>query len=131
MSKSLSQTITGLQHIGIPTGDIKATIEFYKTLGFEEAFSTTNLASEGKVVFLKRGALIIETYEGDAAMADGAIDHIALDVNDIDAAFSAAQDGGYQMLDSSVQSLPFWEYGVKFFTIRGPNKEKVEFCQKL
>ncbi len=27
--------------------------------------------------------------------------------------------------------LPFWENGVKFFTIEGPNKEKVEFSQYL
>ena len=26
-----------------------------------------------------------------------------------------------------VHFLPFWENGVKFFTIEGPNKEKVEF----
>lgn len=131
MSEALSRTITGLQHIGIPTGDIQATIAFYKTLGFEVAHSTANPASGAKVAFLKRGALVIETYEDKAAMADGAIDHIALDVTDIDAAFKAAKDGDYQMLNDAVQSLPFWEHGVKFFTIRGPNKEKVEFCQKL
>ena len=28
-----------------------------------------------------------------------------------------------------VHFLPFWENGVKFFTIEGPNKEKVEFSQ--
>ena len=30
-----------------------------------------------------------------------------------------------------VHFLPFWENGVKFFTIEGPNKEKVEFSQYL
>jgi 4-hydroxyphenylpyruvate dioxygenase-like putative hemolysin len=31
----IEQCLTGLQHIGIPTNDIKATIDFYKALGFE------------------------------------------------------------------------------------------------
>jgi hypothetical protein len=35
------------------------------------------------------------------------------------------------MLDQQVNGLPFWENGVKFFTIEGPNKEKIEFCEKL
>ena len=30
-----------------------------------------------------------------------------------------------------VHFLPFWENGVKFFTIERPNKEKVEFSQYL
>lgn len=30
-----------------------------------------------------------------------------------------------------VHFLPFWENGVKFFTIEGQNKEKVEFSQYL
>ena len=31
----------------------------------------------------------------------------------------------------SIHFLPFWENGVKFFTIEGPNKEKIEFSQYL
>ena len=61
----------------------------------------------------------------------GAIDHIALDVVDIDTAFEIAQAGKYNLLDDSIQFLPFWENGVKFFTILGPNGEKVEFNQRL
>ena len=41
------------------------------------------------------------------------IQHIGIPTNDI------------------VHVLPFWENGVKFFTIEGPNKEKVEFGQYL
>ena len=41
------------------------------------------------------------------------IQHIGIPTNDI------------------VHFLPFWENGVKFFTIEGPNKEMVEFSQYL
>lgn len=38
---------------------------------------------------------------------------------------------GFSMLDTKIQFLPFWEHGVKFFTVLGPNEEKVEFSQHL
>lgn len=63
-------------------------------------------------------------------MKSGAIDHIALNVTDIDAVFSKIKELGYEMLDDNIRFLPFWEYGVRFFTIIGPNKEKIEFCEK-
>ncbi|MDD3243533.1 MAG: VOC family protein, partial [Eubacteriales bacterium] len=30
-----------------------------------------------------------------------------------------------------VKGLPFWANGVRFFTILGPNAEKIEFSQML
>ena len=38
---------------------------------------------------------------------------------------------GLNTTNDTVHFLPFWENGVKFFTIEGPNKEKVEFSQYL
>lgn len=128
----VSAYVSGIQHIGIPTNDIEKTVSFYESLGFETALRTTNEAAGEKVAFLHLKNIMIETYEtGCAAGKPGAIDHIALDVSDIDAAFRAIRSGGYSMLDHEVQFLPFWENGVKFFTILGPNSEKIEFSQML
>lgn len=124
--------ITGLQHVGIPTNDLEATVAFYTSLGFAVALRTENPKSGESVCFLTLGGLCIETYQnGCAAGKSGAVDHIALNVTDIEAAFREAKDAGRTLLDGEVQSLPFWERGVRFFTILGPNGEKVEFCQKL
>lgn len=121
---------TGVQHIGIPTNDIEKTIEFYHTLGFTTALRTVNGAEE--VAFLQLHNLMIETYQNhQAAMAYGAVDHIAIDVKDIDSLFETVRATGLTMLDNQVNSLPFWEHGVKFFTIEGPNREKIEFCERL
>ena len=121
---------TGVQHIGIPTNDIEKTIEFYHTLGFQTALRTVNGAEE--VAFLQLHNLMIETYQNrQAAMAYGAIDHIAIDVKDINSLFETVRATGLTMLDKQVNSLPFWEHGVKFFTIEGPNREKIEFCERL
>ena len=135
----------GVQHIGIPTNDIKKTIEFFQLLGFAIAFRTINGPEE--VAFLQLHNLVIETYQNhQAKMEYGAIDHIAIDVKNIDALFEEVKAKAieaekvatekqatslFRMLDTQVNGLPFWEKGVKFFTIEGPNKEKIEFCERL
>ncbi|WP_195507296.1 VOC family protein [Bacteroides cellulosilyticus] len=123
--------ITGIQHVGVPTDDIQNSILFYKVIGFEVVWQTINEQNGESVVFLRLGNLIMEVYENkQAAMKSGAIDHIALDVTGIDAVFSQMKELGYEMLDDHIRFLPFWDYGVRFFTIIGPNKEKIEFCEK-
>ena len=121
---------TGIQHIGIPTNNMEETICFYEQLGFHVALLTKN--GDETVAFMQMHNLIIETYENkSAAMQVGAIDHISLDVKDIDSLFDVMKAKHFRLLDDHVNSLPFWEHGVRFFTISGPNKEKIEFCEKL
>ena len=136
---------TGVQHIGIPTNDIDKTVDFYHKLGFETAFETVtkklltpygletvNEEADEKVVFLKLGTLVVEAYENHAAvLRAGAIDHVALDVKDIEEIYQYVNQAGLNTTQDSIHFLPFWENGVKFFTIEGPNKEKVEFSQYL
>ena len=118
---------TGIQHLGIPTNDLAASKAFYQGLGFETTFETDT------VCFLQLGTLVIETYvsedEGGAALKNGAIDHVAINVNDIEAAWKDALACGYETADTEIDSRPFFENGVRFFTIIGPNREKVEFNQ--
>ena len=132
MEMNLREQLNGVQHIGIPTNDIENTIEFYQKLGFEIAFQTVNEEANEKVVFLKLHTLVIETYENKAAvMQSGAIDHIAIDVKDIEKVYAMINQAGLNSTQDTIHFLPFWENGVKFFTIEGPNKEKVEFSQYL
>ena len=132
MEMNLKEQLNGVQHIGIPTNDIEKTIEFYQKLGFEIAFQTVNEEANEKVAFLKLHTLIIETYENKAAaMQAGAVDHIAIDVKDIEKVYSMIDRAGLNSTQDTIHFLPFWENGVKFFTIEGPNKEKVEFSQYL
>lgn len=127
---SLQEQINGLQHIGVLARNMEETITFYEKLGFETAFETVN--DGNRVVFLKFASLVIETYESrDTAMKSGAIDHIALDVKDIEKTYELINQEGLNTTKDTIHFLPFWENGVKFFTIEGPNKEKVEFSQYL
>ena len=123
---------TGIQHIGIPTNDIEKTIAFYKELGFETALQTINKEADEKVAFLKLKTLVIETYENKAAKFEsGAIDHVAIDVNDIEEVYQYISEKKLNTTNDTIHFLPFWKNGVKFFTIEGPNMEKIEFSQYL
>ena len=124
----ISDISTGLQHIGIPTNDIGKTIAFYQQLGFEVAHRADNHGED--VAFLKMGDLVIETYQnGKAAGTDGAVDHIALNVTDVEEARRIVDGLGLEVIEEG--QLPFWENGVRYFTVRGANGEKVEFNQYL
>ena len=50
---------------------------------------------------------------------------------DIEKVYEMINQAGLNTTNDIVHFLPFWENGVKFFTIEGPNKEKVEFSQYL
>ena len=123
---------TGTQHIGIPTNDIKKTIAFYKELGFETALQTINKEADEKVAFLKLKTLVIETYENkEAKLESGAIDHVAVNVNNIEEVYQYISEKKLNTTNDTIHFLPFWENGVRFFTIEGPNMEKIEFSQYL
>lgn len=125
---AFSRIATGLQHIGIPTNDLNRTIEFYQSLGFELALRTAN--GDEQVAFLRLGDLTIETYQNfKAVQINGAVDHIAINVTDVDEARRIADGLGLEVIEEG--QLPFWTHGVKYFTVLGPNREKLEFNQYL
>jgi catechol 2,3-dioxygenase-like lactoylglutathione lyase family enzyme len=123
--------LTGIQHVGIPTENLDATVQFYKALGFDIVQEEYLKDADGRVKFLKMNNLVIETYDAkDTAKKAGGIDHIALDVNDIDAAWEFAKEKDLNIVED-MAALPFWSKGIKCFKVEGPNKELVEFCQIL
>ena len=125
-----SENITGIQHIGIPTMNVEKSVAFYKALGFEEKLREKGL--RGPVVFMGQKNLMLEFYVPEAcAGCAGAVDHFAIDVQDVDAAFEEAKKMGLKLLDQEIQSRPFWANGVRFFNLEGPNQEKIEFSQIL
>lgn len=127
---SVVQWTTGIQHIGIPTSDIETTIRFYESLGFQTMHTNQVPANQAKVAFLQLGNLMIETYAEGGNGLVGAINHFALNCTDIQAAYAWICEQGYKVLSNGIEELPFWEKGVAFFIIEGPNKERIEFCER-
>lgn len=127
-----TKLITGLDHIAIPCSDIDRTILFYGNLGFSVLYRTINEKSGEKVAFLGMNGLVIETYQiSEVSGKNGAVDHFALRVTDIKALYECALKEGFKITTEGIESLPFWENGVKFFKILGPDNESIEFLEKL
>ena len=121
---------TGIQHLGIPTKNMEASMNFFRELGFELAHSGMN--GKNHINFVRLGDFVVELYENDAAAgAYGAIEHVALNVTDIQAVYDLICEKGLNTLNDEIHYLPLWENGVKYFTIEGPDREKVEFSQFL
>lgn len=130
MKESVIKYTTGIQHIGIPTPDMDATIAFYTSLGFETIYQTINEGN--RVVFFRLHNLVMETYEeAVCAMKAGAIDHIAIDVNDVESLYQAICENGMNNMNDTIHFLPFWANGFKYFKIKGPSEEIIEFGQIL
>lgn len=128
----LTDYVTGFQHVGIPAVDLDETIAYYKHLGFKEAGYFPN--GNEHCAFMQLGNLMIETYSGEITKArqEGSISHVSINTTDIDKAYEAAKELKLNIVENEIQSIPtFWDNGIKYFNVIGPNNEKLEFCQIL
>lgn len=132
--------INGLQHIGIPVSDIRKSEAFYKRLDFENVMEKTFSYKEGNciVIMMQSGDIIIELYQlpepevsAIRSRSDGHVDHIAFDVNDIDAVFAEMKSASFDVIEAGPVFLPFWKKGCRFFNIKGPDGERLEFNEIL
>jgi catechol 2,3-dioxygenase-like lactoylglutathione lyase family enzyme len=136
----LRDNFRGLQHLGIPVTNLEKSVLFYTKLGFNRVLKAQVNEPTGKVyvTMMKRKNVIIELYQLTVeelvelrSRSDGHIDHVAFDVKDIDAAFSELRAAGFETIQDSPVFLDFWDKGCKYFAIRGPDGEKLEFNQIL
>lgn len=132
--------IKRLQHIGLPVTDLARSKAFYQSLGFSEVMASTfdHPAGLGHVSMLQLGDITLELYqmpepelESIRQRTNGPIDHIAFDVEDIDATFTALQRQQLQIIETGPVYLPFWKQGCRYFNILGPDGERLEFNQIL
>ncbi|WP_295673723.1 VOC family protein [uncultured Mucilaginibacter sp.] len=139
MKDRLNITINKLQHVGIPVTDIAVSEKFYSRFGFENVMQSqfTFEGNTGTCIMMQLNDIIIELYQMPAKQLDeiksrsnGHIDHLAFDVDDINAAYAALKnDGNFTLLEETPVSLPFWKHGCKYFNILGPDNERLEFNQ--
>ena len=84
---------------------------------------------------LRLGDQRIELHQDESAAGQGRIDHLALAVDDLDAALAAALARG-GMLDGDVTPdgplfIPeFWAAGTRYVFLKGPEGARIEFCAR-
>ena len=129
---SIAEHVTGLQHLGLPTAALDETAAFYESLGFVRAHSTVNPGTGERVCFLTCGGLCIETYEC-AAPARRPEPSTTWPWTWTTLSPPGRKCGwpAWPRWKMPFSSSPFWENGVRFFNLLGPNGETVEFSQRL
>jgi catechol 2,3-dioxygenase-like lactoylglutathione lyase family enzyme len=116
-----------LAHIGIFVKDIDRSIDFYRKLGF----ALDNEENVGiRLAFLSAGNCLIELVEQKdmAARTAGVVDHVAVVVDNIEAAVANAKAQGIEMDAAQIKAMPILG-GIKNIFFEGPDGERLEFFE--
>lgn len=122
-----SQLFQSVEHIGIKTINIEEGIQFYtKVLGFE--FLHRVKPGHVELAFLRLGETVIELVEMKEGeqFGDGVVNHLALNVSDIEKAVEWLIENQVTLLQDKPASLGEGRYN---FFFRGPSGEKLELYQ--
>ena len=115
----------GLAHIGIFTDDPQKCVDFYcENLGF----TPYHAAEFGpvKLRFVRCGSCVIEFVGAGSKPENGIVDHIALEVQNIEAIVKNLKAKGVPM-EGEIGSMPgFFPNGFKNIFITGPAGERIE-----
>jgi lactoylglutathione lyase len=139
---NLQGNIHGLQHLGVPVSNLQVSVDFYSRLGFKRILAShVDVPEENDtihVAMMEQNGVIIELYQVTRkyqdelrTRRDGHVDHIAFDVADVEKAFQVLKQANFDLVEEKPVFLNFWERGCKYFAIRGPDGEKLEFNQIL
>ncbi len=84
----------------------------------------THNGIQGKVAMMKSGSIIIEIYQTPEAelteirnRKNGHIDHVAFDVDNIEAVFKLLTQDGFKVFETAPVFLPFWKNSCNYFNI--------------
>lgn len=130
----MRELVKHLAHIGYQVSNLERSLAFYLPLGFEvkSRYSKTASIGEIEVAFIELGGVLLELYQ--LPQAEGfdvprcGIDHIALEVSDLQAVAARLETLGYKLDEGPVtESSPMNK--VNFLLIRGPDGERLEFDQ--
>ena len=124
--------VNGFHHVAIRARDFEASVKFYtKTLGFREVARWGE--GNGRAVMLDAGkGNCLEVFAGgsDAPKPEGALLHLALNADDVDAAVAAVRAAGAEItmepatveVDSKPKAM-----SIRLAFFKGPDGEVIEF----
>lgn len=119
-------------HIAITARDIEKSIKFYtEVLGFKQTKSWGEGSSKIVMIESDEGACLELFANGNDLLPEGAIKHIALNVNDTRTLFDKVKEYGMEILiepkDVDIPSVPPMPVTLAFF--KGPDGEILELFQ--
>jgi predicted enzyme related to lactoylglutathione lyase len=118
---------TGLFHATLPVWDLERAETFYRDLFGIERHATPSYFPNN-VVFLDLGNTMIHLvrYNDDVPRPDPRSTHVAIEVDDIDAAFGLVQERGVTMLSKEIVTRPD---GMRCFYFLDLDNNRIELTQ--
>ena len=125
------ERVSGLNHVSlkVPAEKYAETAAFY-----QELLGLKIVRVQDDAVFLSCGNTVVEILDGgEDAPRGGALDHIAFDVDDVDAMVRQCAAAGFAVtMQPKVHVFPGAPpYEVYIAFIKGPAGEEVEFFKEL
>ncbi|ASS68881.1 MULTISPECIES: VOC family protein [unclassified Paenibacillus] len=124
--------IRKLEHVGVMTASLEASIDFYKqVLGMEHTYTLPHTDGKIRLAFLRFPGSeeteleLIEGYD-DSLPAEGKTHHIAFTVDDVEGEFARIKRMGIPLRDTELTTLP---NGARYFFFYGPDGELLELFQ--
>lgn len=130
MTADKKAQVVGLGHIAVYVSDIARSVAFYKLLGFEEThfFARPN---GNQISFVQCGSCILElicpTDKTLVGRGAGVVDHICVEVTDMEATVEKMRANGAIGEGASKISCTDMFGGAKNFFFPGPDGERIEF----
>jgi len=129
----MKEFVKAYAHVGLYIKDVERSKKYYKDiLGFECVCEFTN-DTDDKLAFMKSNNVIIELIQHKVWMdrKDGLFDHIAMQVDDIEAVSEMLKSRGVEFEDDIYFENRVFDNGVKYQAFRGPDGEHLEIYQVL
>ena len=124
----MRELINTIAHIGYQVSDLTRSLAFYEPLSLQRKQPLSKPSPHGtnEVAFLEMAGAVLELYQLPAGTPFDAprcgIDHLALEVRDLDAVQQRLAALGYPLDEGPIE-----EENVRFLLIRGPDGERLEF----
>jgi lactoylglutathione lyase len=121
--------VVGLHHAGVHVSDLGRSADFYRAVfGFDQSVAWRLRLGAEVIVFLHAGDARLELIaDGLGNRKTGAIDHVALEVDNLDRWLIRLREQGVQLLDDAPIEVP--QLGARILFCLGPDGERIELFE--
>jgi catechol 2,3-dioxygenase-like lactoylglutathione lyase family enzyme len=119
--------VIGLHHAGVHVTSLERSIAFYQAVFGLRLVAQLSLGTE-QLAFLGAGRTRVELIaDGAADRQTGVVDHLALEVDDLDGWVPRLRERGVRLLDEAPVEVP--ALGARILFCLGPDGERIELFE--
>jgi lactoylglutathione lyase len=120
--------VIALHHAGVHVTDLEGSIAFYQSVFRLRLAERLSLGSE-QIAFLQAGTSWLELIaDGIPGRGPGAVDHLALAVDDLDGWLARLRESGVRLLDEAPVGVA--ALGARILFCLGPDGERIELFER-